>query len=130
MPLTDTMIRNAKTPEKPVKLFDGGGLFLLLSPTGSRCWRYKYRIGGKEKLLALGVYPEVTLKEARDKLEKARKMLADGIDPGEQRKAQKAAGVGKAENSFEVVAREWFAKFSTVWVPRSTDTLPREGSSI
>lgn len=115
MPLTDTAIRNAKPGEKPVKMFDGGGLFLLLNPNGSRWWRFKFRFDGKEKLLSFGTYPEVSLKDARDKREQARKLIAAGVDPGEHRKAHKSARLDRAANSFEVVAREWFAKHSPNW---------------
>src|SRR5574343_322049 len=90
MPLTDTAIRNAKPGEKPYKLSDEKGLFLLINPNGSKWWRLKFRVGGKEKLLSFGTYPEVGLKEARIKRDDARKLLADGVDPGETRKAQKA----------------------------------------
>jgi integrase len=116
MPLSDTAIRNAKPAAKPQKLADGGGLYLLLNPNGSRWWRLKYRIGGKEKLLSLGTYPDTGLKDARDKRDAARKLLAAGVDPGEQRKAAKAAGEERAANSFEAVAREWHAKQSATWV--------------
>ena len=90
MPLTDTAIRTAKSSEKPYKLADEKGLFLLLNPNGSEWWRLKFRVDGKEKLLSLGTYPDVGLKDARAKRDEARKMLADGVDPGENRKAQKA----------------------------------------
>src|SRR3569623_1058 len=91
MPLTDTAVRRAKPSVKPVRMFDGGGLYLEVSPTGGKWWRFKYRYDGKEKRLSLGVYPDVTLKEARDRRDSARKLLADQIDPGVHRKAQKAA---------------------------------------
>jgi integrase len=116
MPLSDTAIRNAKPLGKPQKLADGGGLYLLLNPNGSRWWRLKYRTGGKEKLLSLGVYPDTGLRDAREKRDAARKLLAAGIDPGAQRKAEKAAGEERAANSFEVVTREWHAKQSATWV--------------
>ncbi|MCA7956392.1 integrase arm-type DNA-binding domain-containing protein [Burkholderia multivorans] len=115
MPLTDTTIRNTKPAEKPVKLFDGGGLFLLVTPAGQRYWRLKYRAAGKEKLLALGVYPEVTLATARRKRDEAREKLAAGIDPGEAKKAEKRTARLSAENSFEAVAREWHAKYAPTW---------------
>ena len=116
MPLSDTAIRNAKPGDKPQKLADGGGLYLLLNPNGSRWWRLKYRAGGKEKLLSLGTYPDTGLKDARDKRDAARKLLAAGVDPGEQRKAAKAAGEERAANSFEAIVREWHAKQSATWV--------------
>lgn len=107
MPLTDVAVRTAKPADKPFKLTDEKGLFLLISPNGSKYWRMKYRFGGKEKTLSFGVYPDVGLKDARAKRDEARKMLADGVDPGENRKARKATRIEHAANSFEVVAREW-----------------------
>ena len=101
MPLSDTAVRAAKPSERPVKLFDGRGLFLLVTPAGGKLWRFKYRFADKEKLLALGKYPEITLKEARVRSDDARKLLAHAIDPGEQRKL--------GGNTFEVVARRWYA---------------------
>ena len=115
MPLTNTTIRNAKPGEKTCKLYDERGLYLEVSPNGGKWWRLKYRYNGKEKRLSLGVYPDVTLKMARERRDETRKLLADNIDPSEHRKAQK---VGREEgNSFEVVAREWFAKYSQNWTP-------------
>jgi integrase len=116
MPLSDTTIRTAKPSDKPQRLFDGGGLYLEVSPSGGKLWRLKYRFGGKEKRLALGTYPDTGLKDARDKRDAARKLLAAGTDPAEHRKAEKAAGSERAANSFEVVAREWHAKQSAAWV--------------
>ncbi|CAG4907405.1 tyrosine-type recombinase/integrase [Paraburkholderia gardini] len=115
MALADTTIRSTKPGAKPRKLFDGGGLFLLVAPTGGKLWRLKYRFDGKEKLLALGAYPEVSLKDARERRDDARKQLAKGADPGATRKAEKASKVGRAADSFEVIAREWFAKFKPAW---------------
>ncbi|EIL98688.1 Phage integrase [Rhodanobacter thiooxydans LCS2] len=94
---------------------DTGGLYLEVVPAGGKWWRFKYRHSGKEKRLALGTYPDTGLAEAREKRDAARKLLAAGVDPGEQRKAAKAAGEERAANSFEVIAREWFAKHATVW---------------
>ena len=116
MSLSDTTIRTAKPADKPQRLFDGGGLYLEVSPAGGKLWRLKYRHGGKEKRLALGAYPDTGLKDARDKRDAARKLLAAGVDPGEQRKATKAAGEERSANSFEVIAREWHAKQSATWV--------------
>ncbi|MGH8544196.1 MAG: tyrosine-type recombinase/integrase [Gammaproteobacteria bacterium] len=113
MPLTDTAIRNAKPGEKPVKLFDGGGLYLLVNPNGSRWWRFDYRFAGKRRTLSMGVYPAVGLKQARDKRDAARKQLAAGIDPGLARKAERSADA----DSFEPVAREWHAKRAPGWAP-------------
>lgn len=115
MPLTDTAIRKTKRPapgDKPLKLRDGNGLYLEVPPTHAMRWRYDYRRPGSKKrnTLSLGTYPEVSLANARDKHAEARRQLAAGIDPGEQRRAVKIAGEAAAANSFEVVAREWFAK--------------------
>ncbi len=117
MPLTDTAIRKAKPAEKAAKLSDGGGLYLLLRPDGARWWRLDYRrpVTGKRNTLSLGTYPDTGLADARGKRDEARKLLACGADPGEHRKAEKAAGLDRAANSFEVVAREWLAK--QTWVP-------------
>ena len=101
--LTEKAVQAAKAADKPEKLFDGGGLYLLVNPQGSRLWRLKYRIHGKEKLLAIGAYPDVSLKRAREKRDEARRLLADGIDPSAQRKAEKLADA----NTFEAIAREW-----------------------
>ena len=89
--MSDTAIKNAKPGAKPLKLTDEKGMFLLIAPAGGKWWRLKYRFGGKEKLLSLGTYPEVCLKDARQRRDDARKLLADGIDPGENRKAVRAA---------------------------------------
>ncbi|HXQ31146.1 MAG TPA: integrase arm-type DNA-binding domain-containing protein [Steroidobacteraceae bacterium] len=128
MPLTDTSIRTIKPRKKPIRLFDSGGLYLEIAPTGGKWWRFKYRFAGKEKRLSLGVYPVVPLagrkgksgqriEGARDKRDQARQLLAQGIDPGVHRKALKSATVERAANSFEAVAREWYAKNSDAWVP-------------
>jgi len=107
MPLTDTAIRNAKPESKARKLADEKGLYLLIQPKGGKWWRFKYRFGGKEKLLSLGTYPDVSLSKARERRDDARKLLADGIDPGELRKAIKTAGQDAAANSFAVLCHEW-----------------------
>ncbi len=125
MSLTDTAIRNAKPSEKPVKLFDERGLYLEVSPAGGKWWRLKYRFDGKEKRLSLGVYPDVSLKDARDRRDTSRKLLADGIDPSENRKAQKATKQDRAANSFEVVAREWYAKHAPNWAEHHGDRIIR-----
>lgn len=117
MPLTDAAIRKAKPLPKPVKLSDGGGLYLLLRPNGARWWRLDYRrpYTGKRNTLSLGTYPATGLAEARERRDAARKLLEADVDPAEHRKAEKAAGVERAANSFEVVAREWLGK--QTWVP-------------
>jgi integrase len=111
MPLTDTAIRNLKPADKPFRTFDGGGLYLEISPTGGKLWRLKYRFNGKEKRLALGAYPIVSLKDARTRRDEAKKLLANEIDPGAAKKAKKTARFDRAANSFEIVAREWFEKW-------------------
>ena len=125
MPLTDTAIRNAKPGEKPAKIFDERGLFLLVTPTGGKWWRLRYKFDGKEKLLSLGTYPDTSLKDARTRRDDARKLLADGVDPGENRKAVKAARQVRAANSFEVVAREWYAKQAPNWAEHHGDRIIR-----
>lgn len=117
MPLTDTAIKKAKPGARPVKLSDGRGLYLLISPAGSKLWRWKFRVLGKEKVMALGVYPDVSLAQAREGLDKARKLLAAGSDPMAVRKADKVATRAAAENSFESVARLWWAH----WKPARSE---------
>src|SRR5271170_2658862 len=110
--LTETQIRAAKPREKPYKLSDERGLYMLINPDGSRWWRFKYRHGGKEKLLALGTYPDTGLKKARDRHDDARQLLADGIDPCAAKQAEKLKRADRAAGSFEAVALEWHAKQS------------------
>jgi len=117
MRLTATAIRNAKPGHKSVRMFDGGGLYLEISPRGGKWWRLKYRFDGKEKRISFGVFPDVGLKVARERRDAARKLLAEGIDPGAERKARKDARVDQLANSFESIAREWFGKFSVRWAP-------------
>src|SRR5277367_2744516 len=121
MPLTDVVLRKVKSSGKRCKLFDERGLYLEVSPNGGRWWRLKYRFGGREKRLALGVYPDVGLKDARERRDEARKLLASGVDPGEHRKAQKQARTDEGAKSFEVLAREWFAKNSPTWAASHRD---------
>lgn len=123
MPLTDVEVRNARPRDRAYRLTDGLGMYLEVSPTGSRYWRFKYRFAGKEKRLALGVYPEVGAKEARMRRDDARKLLANGVDPGIERKVQKAASVERAANSFEAVAREWFARQAPGWAASHADKI-------
>lgn len=111
VPLSELQIRNAKSQNKQFTLFDGGGLYLLVTPSGGKLWRLKYSLFGKEKLLALGTYPEISLADARQRREDARKQVANGIDPAEVKKAHKASFDNSGENSFEVIAREWHTKF-------------------
>ncbi len=123
MPLTDTQIRKTKPAKTPRRLFDGGGLYIEISRSGSKLWRLKYRFNGKEKRLALGIYPAVSLADARKRREAARELLAREIDPGEHRKIQRAAKVEQATSSFEIVAREWFAKHSPSWATSHADKI-------
>jgi hypothetical protein len=125
MRLTDKAIRNIKPGDRPVKLFDGGGLFLLVVSAGGKWWRLKYRFAGKEKPISLGTYPEVSLKDARDRRDSARKLLALGIDPSTSRKAAKTSASEQISNCFEAVAREWLTKFSTRWTPIHIDNITR-----
>lgn len=108
--LKDTTIRHATAREKPYKLFDGGGLYLNITPSRGRWWRLKYHHEGRERLLSLGVCPQVSLKDARAKRDESRKLLAAGIDPSAHRRARKAARGGA--NSLEAVARRWNATCS------------------
>ena len=123
MSLTDTAVRNAKPGAKPIKLFDERGLFLIVTPSGGKWWRLKYRFDNKEKLLSLGVYPDVSLKAARIRRDELRTLLANGIDPGVHRKVMEAAHTDRAANSFEIIAREWFAKHSPNWAPSHSDKI-------
>jgi integrase len=114
--LTDPKIRQAKPADKPYKLSDGGGLFLLVNPGGSKLWRLKYRFGGKEKLLAIGSYDKgVSLKKAREERDKARKQLVEGIDPGASRKEEKHAEREQIENTFRAIALNWAETYGAHW---------------
>jgi integrase len=126
--LTDVKVRNAKPDPKPRKLFDGRGLFLLVVPSGGKWWRFNYRYGAKAKTLSLGVYPDVGLKEARERRDAARRLLAGGVDPSADRKAGKAtqaAEMARETSTFELVAREWFHKYSPIWAPGHAATIIR-----
>jgi integrase len=129
MSLTDTAIKNAKPCQKPVRMFDGGGLYLEIAPSGGKLWRLKYRIEGKEKRLAFGVYPDVSLAQARERRDEARKLLANGFDPSIVKKAQKAERLERAANTFGAVADRWFAVWKTKvaesTAPRIWRTLER-----
>ncbi len=118
-PLSDAQIKNAKPQENDYKLMDGFGLFLLITPTNGKLWRFDYRFDNKRKMLALGAYPAVTLAEARQRREEAKKLLANGIDPGAMKKTLKSTGKELAANTFEVIARQWHLKFSSAgkWSP-------------
>lgn len=112
MALTDTKVRSAKSEEKEYSLVDGDGMFLLVKPNGSKYWRFRFRFGGKQHLMAFGIYPEISLATARQKREEARKLVAAGIDPREHKRAEKEEQT-KAVFTFEVVAREWHATNKT-----------------
>ena len=119
MALSDAKVRNAKPLSKAYKMADGEGMFLLVNPSGSKYWRLKYHYAGKEKLLALGVYPEVSLSDARELRAKARKTLAAGNDPNEVKREAKRLTILKSENGFEVIAREWLENRKHEWAGRS-----------
>jgi len=123
--LSDVALKKAKQQPTAYKLYDTGGMFVLVAPTGGKLWRLKYRFAGKEKLLSLGAYPEVSLADARIKRDEARKQLHDGVDPGEARKAVKRARASSAANSFEAIAREWHTKFANTWAPSHADRVLR-----
>lgn len=123
MPLSDTAIRAAKPKEKTYLMTDGEGMYLEITPPGGKWWRFKYRFDGKQKRISLGTYPDTGLKEAREKRQEARRQLAAGIDPGESRKAQKAAGAEDNPNSFEVIAREWYGRQASSWVPSHAEKI-------
>ncbi len=123
--LTRLQIENMRTPPKTMRLFDGRGLYIEFSPAGGRWWRLKYRLDGKEKRISLGVYPDVGLKEARDRREAARKLIAAGIDPGRQRKIEQRLLVEQTANTFETIAREWFAMVAPTWVESHSSKILR-----
>ena len=123
MPLTDVTVRTAKPRDRTYKLSDSGGLYVEITPAGGKRWRWKYRIEGREKLLSMGVYPDVPLVAARGRRDDARKLLASGVDPSVHRQAAKAAQAESAANSFEVIAREWFVKHQSGWAESHSSKL-------
>lgn len=125
MPLSDTALRAAKPADKPYRLYDTNGLYVEVTTAGGKLWRLKYRFDGKEKRLALGAYPDVSLKDARERRDNARKLLSNGVDPGLVKKAGKAARVEQAANSFEVIAREWHERQSAAWVSSHGERILR-----
>ena len=129
MPLTDIIVKNAKPKEKQYKLADEKGMRLLIHPNGSKYWQLKYRFSGKEKLLSLGVYPEVSLKEARDKRDAARKQMQEGLDPSHEKKLSKLTKALSAENSFENIAREWHQKQAARLTERHSEYVLRRLSA-
>jgi len=124
MPLTDVAVRNAKPSSKTVRLRDERGLYLEISPRGGKWWRLRYTFQGKENMLSLGVYPDISLKDARQRRDDARKLVANGINPAQVRKDQKAEAI-EDSNTFEKVAREWFAKFRLTWTASHGDRIMR-----
>ncbi|MGH8184746.1 MAG: tyrosine-type recombinase/integrase [Rhodanobacteraceae bacterium] len=122
-PLTPSAVANAKPKAEPYRMPDGRGMFLLVQPNGARWWRMEYRRPGthKKNMLSLGVYPDVSLRKARERRDEARALLADGIDPGDKRKAEQAAGA----DTFEAVAREWYAKHAPTWAPGHSSKIIR-----
>lgn len=125
MNLNDKQVKNAKPKEKQYKIADGAGMYLLVATNGSKYWRLKYRIGGKEKVLSFGTYPEISLKEAREKRDQAKKQLAQGLDPSQEKKLEKLARKINNENSFETIAREWHLKQTERWTPRHSHYVLR-----
>lgn len=124
MPLTDVAIRNAKPREKPYKMGDALGLFLLVQPTGAKLWRLKYRIHGREKKVALGKYPEIGLADARNRTREAREQLAHGLDPGREKQKAKLRAHLEANNSFSAIAKEYCEKRkrdgAKAWAPATS----------
>ena len=123
MPLTVVECKTAKPTASNQKLSDGQGLFLLVTPTGAKYWRLKYRFGGKERLLALGVFPEVGLAEARAKRDQARRLLADGQDPAAEKKAKQQAAIIDDATRFRAVTERWLAVRKQEWAPKHTRTV-------
>ena len=123
MTLTDTHCKTAKPKEKAYKLSDGGGLYLEVMPHGSKLWRLKYRYLGKENRISLGSYPEVSLKEARDKRDSAKKKLIEGVDLAQHKKKEKQLIVLNAAKTFELVAREWHEHSKERWTPTYANDL-------
>ena len=115
MPLTDIAIRTAKLKDKPYKLSDSGGLYLLVNPTGSKLWRLKYRFAGKEKLLSIGAYPIIALADAREISLEAKKQLINNIDPSQSKKKEKLKCLVNSQNSFESIANEWHHNNKAKW---------------
>lgn len=123
MPLTDTAVRNAKPTSKAVKMYDEAGLYLQVTPSGGKWWRFKYRYLGKEKLLSLGTYPDVSLKAARAKRDDARKLLSNGSNPSAVKQTQKYEENLKAANTLEAIGREWYAKQLDKWAPTTASKV-------
>ena len=129
MSLTVLKIKNLKTDLRDRKYSDGEGLFLMVKPNGAKYWRLSYRFNKKQKTLALGVFPEVSLQEAREKTSDAKKLLNNKIDPGTSKKTEKLINQVEESNSFQVIAEEWFEKQSKIWVTSHTKDVRRRLSS-
>lgn len=125
MALTDTACKQAKARDKSYKSSDGGGLYLEIMPNGRKYWRLKYRFANKEKRLAIGVYPTISLKEAREKREEAKKLLCDGVDPSQHKKDLKHEQILKTDNSFKKIAHEWHHNQIESWTPHHAKTIMR-----
>ena len=125
MSLSDVACRNSKPKDKPYKLTDSLGLYLLVNPTGSKLWRMKYRYFGKEKLLSIGQYPLVTLQEAREERDKARKLLSNHQDPSLTKQEVKRAAAESVSNTFESVARDWHERYKVRWSEKHAQTVLR-----
>src|SRR3569832_1132173 len=125
MPLTDTRIRNSGPKEKPYKLTDGGGLYLEVKPTGSKLWRLRYRLVGKENLFAIGPYPEVGLAEARAERDRAKKLIKDGVHPSHQRKLDNVRKRHAHANTLEAVAQEWLERNKDKWTNKTNQQHER-----
>jgi integrase len=121
--LTDATIRAAKAADKPYKLTDGGGLYVVVNAGGSKLWRMRYEFGRKEKLLALGRYPETSLAAAREQRNTAKQLLRQGRDPGLEKKLRRAESLSKAETTFEAVTRDWYARQAPTWTERHADDV-------
>jgi len=123
--LSKLLIEKTKHGSKTIRLWDGRGMYLEISPKGGKWWRFKYWFDGRERRMSLGVYPDVSLADAREKREEARRKVAAGVDPSELRKAEAVALIESTENTFEAVAREWFGLFSKQWVAAHADKIMR-----
>lgn len=123
MKLSDIKCKSLKPREKPYKVSDGGGLYLEITPAGSKCWRMKYRLHGKEKRLSLGIYPTVTLADAREGREKAKKLLAQGHDPSAHKQEQKKEAARVSKNTFKALALDWHETFKDKWTDRHAKTV-------
>lgn len=123
MKLNDIQLKNLHPQEKIYRVFDGQGLYIEVNPNGSKYWRLKYRIHNKERRLALGVYPEVSLKEARRKKDEARKLIADHIDPSKEKKRKKVISLEREANTFEAIAREWYELRKDNWKKRYAEEV-------